>query len=182
MVIWCYDICKSININDSYFTRLFVMRKIHHRRSSYCPVQEGSGQGRRGDPAEMTRFLSQRWSLPWLIWCSTGDPDLSLVGDWCPRPRPNWCPEVVDNVWHSNEGTASQVWDRFSTLVNGERRGCNMDENGSMQILTKTVNWRWPYPTTASMCAAKNRGRRWVGSVAASCFFDSWVSAELEFN
>ena len=28
--------------------------------------------------------------------------------------------------------------DRFSTLVNGERRGCNMDENGSMQILTKT--------------------------------------------
>ena len=50
------------------------MRKIHHRRSS-CPVQEGSGQGRRGDPAEMTRsFLSL---ISPLIWCS-GDPDLSL--------------------------------------------------------------------------------------------------------
>ena len=146
------------------------MRKIHHRRSS-CPVQEGSGQGRRGDPAEMTRIFSSALISP-LIWCSTGDPDLSLVGDkklnrWCPRPRPNWCPEVVDNG--TDTATKGHC---FSTLANGGERlgGCNMDENGSMQILTKTVNWRWPYPTTASLCAAKIRGRGWVGSVAALCF------------
>ena len=145
-------------------------------------------------------WVSGWWFGTWLLWLSIYwechnwrthnfsegwlNHQPGLVGDkklnrWCPRPRPNWRPEVVDNVWHSNEGTASRLW----WMENGEAATwMRTAPCRSWPRHTKTVNWRWPYPTTASLCDAKNRGRRWVGSVAASCFFDGWVSAELEFN